>query len=262
MTFSPLAHMMVGSEEPQRRRLVVEVPEHRPLVVAPGLLIEPAPTSRGAGWVWQSAGAVSLDSATPAPTSLPFVSNFSRSGTAPDAAYFMVGGDLVTASAAQVLRDLRAELEVTDGENAYTRDLISAANTRTLEFNAALPEGQRSGALPDYPSGEGVVPAGWIQVMIWVVYGSLGVPLSSVRLPQRWTLPQFGQVFAPATGPAAAHLNFDLSALRVNPFSARGDEIFVDGSPGSGESSPGVTGGLIGLGLLGLALALGDRGSK
>lgn len=233
-----------------------------------GVVLPPSPRV-----AQRPAGSAQLSQGTTPPISLPAVSDFSITGTAPNAAYFEVDNvgragprvsDLVTASAAQIIRDVREQLNVDTGERIYSLGLLERAAVRAGEFNEGFPAEQRA-VIPPMPTipdiGSAPLPLAWMGILLWLTYFP-DVPRSALVFPTRWKLPDMvTDIFPDTRGPVVAYASFNDRDLRINPFLQRGEPIEVVGhvgsdSGGSSGSNSGIL--LIGFAALGLAL-LGGR---
>lgn len=264
---NPLArYLAVPSDAPVGPGVVPFAPrvvERSLLVVAPGLEVRRVP--RDARWE-KAAGVASFDAAVTRPTRLPPSADFSVRGTEPDAAFFLLGTDLVRATAAQVVRDMREELGLINGAVAYTADLIERAEGRARELNGELREADRV-EIPGRPTGT-TVPIAWLQILVWVTYAASSVRAAAVRFPRAVRLPTFDAPYAAADGLVMATLDFNPATLSDNPFDTvglDGDPTVVGGGGGGGGGSygdsKGNTGVVLALVALGAA-ALASGGAR
>jgi len=243
-----------------------------PLEEPRGVVLPPSPRV-----AQRSAGSAQLAAGETPPTSLPLVSDFSITGTAPNAAYFEVDNvgrtgprvsDLVLGSAAQMLRDIREQLNIDTGERIYSLGLLERAAVRAEEFNQGFPAELRA-VIPPLPTipdtGSAPLPLAWMGILLWLTYFP-DVRRSALVFPTRWKMPDMvADVFPDTRGPVVAFQGFNDRDLRVNPFTARGPTIDVTGDPGDGSgsssSSSSSSGGLllVGVGLVALLLLGGKK---
>lgn len=197
----------------------------------------------------RGAGLIGVDSSAPRPTQLAAFADFSRSGTAAEAAFWKIGTSLFRASAPQVLRDVRQEMGAGDGVATWTVDLLDRVSRRVQTINTGLESANRV-AIPAPLSDGNDLSADWLALALWVVYGpttTFGTrSFSDLALPRTVRIPRVGGAAWPsASGLVTMSPEFSTSALSPDPFVTRMPITDINGNPSSARKSPWPALGLL-----------------